>query len=67
MAILYQRAMFTILLYTGRFQKKKENKEWIYPFGLAGWGQHRAKIQLKKIVFQKKYKDYQNGIIHPEN
>ena len=51
----------------GRFKKKREKNEWIYPFGLAGWGQQRAKIQPKKNCLKKKYKDDQNCIIHPEN
>ena len=47
---------------------KVSQKKWIYPFGLAGWGQQGAKIQPKKILFStKKYKDDQNGLIHPEN
>ena len=40
---------------------------WIYPSVLAGWGQQGAKIQPKKNCFKKKYKDDQNGLIHPEN
>ena len=53
----------------GMFQTKKTTKYGlIYPFGLAGWGQKGAKIQPKKILFKnKKYKDDQNGLIHPEN
>ena len=33
---------------------KKIKNGWIYPFGLAGWGQHGAKIQPKKKLFLKK-------------
>ena len=40
---------------------------WIIPSGLAGWGQPGSKIQPKKIVMKKKYKDDQNCLIHPEN
>ena len=31
------------------FKKRKKGKKWIYPFGLAGWGQQGAKIQPKMI------------------
>ena len=51
----------------GRFQIKFKKKCWIYPFGLAGWGQQGAKSNQKNIVLNKKYKDDQNGLIHPEN
>ena len=34
--------------------KNKKINGWIYPSGLAGWGQQGAKIQPKKYCFQKK-------------
>ena len=49
----------------GRFQKNKNGQ--INPLRLAGWGQPWSKIQPKKNSFKKKYKDDQNGLIHPEN
>ena len=54
---------FANALYKGRFKKNS----WIYPFGLAGWGQQGAKIQPKQLFFKQKYNDDQNGLIHPEN
>ena len=47
--------------------KKNLNTGWIYPSGLASWGQQGVKIQPKKIDLKKKYKDDKNGLIHPEN
>ena len=61
--ILLFRTTIT-LLNKGRFQKKFKKYDWIYPSGLAGWGQQGARIHPKKI---KKYNDDQNGLIHPEN
>ena len=51
----------------GKVLKKIKKNVWIYPSGLAGWGHQGAKIQKKKIVKKKKYKDDPNGLIHPEN
>ena len=56
------------MVYTwGRFKKKQ--KKWLDLSIQAGWlgsagGRNPTK---KKIVFKKKYKDDQNGLIHPEN
>ena len=46
--------------------KKNKKNGWINPLGLAGWGQPESKIQPKKYCFEKKYKDDQNCLIHPE-
>ena len=51
----------------GKVSNKNKKNGWIYPSRLAGWGQQGVKIQPKKNLFKKKYKDDQNGLIHPEN
>ena len=49
------------------FKNDKNKNGWINPSRLAGWSQSGSEIQPKKNCFQKKYKDDQNGLIHPEN
>jgi len=34
------------------FKKKEKKKGWIYPSGLAAWGQPGSKIQPKKLLLK---------------
>ena len=51
----------------GKVLKTKTKNGWIYPSRLTGWAQKGGQNPTKKNYFQKKYKDDQNILIHPEN